>query len=129
MPLYEYRCDDCQQISTALVYSWSSAATPNCRRCGGARLSRLLSKFAFHRSWGDSLCWTPSGETLGDVNEDDAHSVDQQMGRIKQEMGGQVTPDFEHMRRELFTGPQSFDPPPSADHGHDHSHSDDHTGA
>lgn len=127
MPLYEYRCEDCQQISTALVYSWSSAASPNCRRCGGARLSRLLSKFAFHRSWGDSLGWTPSGETLGDVNEDDPHSLDQHMGRIKQEMGGQVTPDFEHMRRELFTGSQSLDPPHSEDHGHDHGHSHDHT--
>ncbi len=124
MPLYEYRCQDCQQISTALVYSWSSPdkSGPTCRRCGGARLSRLLSKFSFHQSWGDSLGWTPSGETLGDVNEDDAHSVDQHMGRIKQEMGGQVTPDFEHMRKELFTGPQSFDPPASPDHGHDHGH-------
>jgi hypothetical protein len=39
------------------------------------------------------------------------------MGRVKSEMGGQVTPDFEEMRRELFTGPQSFDTSEDTDEG------------
>ena len=38
---------------------------------------------------------------MTDVDEDDPDSLDHYMGRIKEEMGGQVTPDFEHMRREL----------------------------
>jgi hypothetical protein len=38
--------------------------------------------------------------------------VDRFMGRIKHEMGGQVTPDFEQMRQEL-----------SDHHGHGHEHS------
>lgn len=101
MPLYEYCCQDCRHISTVLVRSWSSAAAPACRRCGGARLTRLVSRFAFHRSWGDSLNWAPSGETLTDVDEDDPKSLDRFMGRLKEEMGGEVTPDFERMRREL----------------------------
>ena len=66
------------------------------------------------RSWGESLNWAPSGETLTDVNEDDPASLDRFMGRVKQEMGGQVTSDFEEMRRELHTGPRSFDVPDSS---------------
>jgi putative FmdB family regulatory protein len=109
MPLYEYRCDDCQHLNTVLVYSWSKNPDPVCSRCGGSSLTRLVSRFAVHRSWGESLDWAPSGEMLTDVDEDDPHSIDQFMGRVKAEMGGQVTPDFEEMRRELFTGPGSFD--------------------
>jgi putative FmdB family regulatory protein len=109
MPLYEYRCDDCQHLNTVLVYSWSKSAAPACWHCGGSSLTRLVSRFAVHRSWGESLDWAPGGETLTDVDEDNPYSVDQFMGRIKHEMGGQVTPDFEEIRRELFTGPQLSD--------------------
>ena len=46
----------------------------------------------------------PSYESLSDVDEDDPKSIDRFMGEIKKEMGGQVTPDFEEMRREVSDG-------------------------
>lgn len=101
MPIFDYRCDDCQGLKTVLVYSWSESTSPGCENCGSTSLTRLFSKFAVRKSWGDSLNWTPSGETLTDVDEDSPASLDRFMGRVKQEMGGQVTPDFESMRREL----------------------------
>ena len=104
MPLFEYRCDDCQRLSTLLVYSWSESSSLGCKNCGSTGLTRLFSKFAVRKSWGDSLNWAPSGETLNDVDEDSPASLDRFMGRVKQEMGGQVTPDFESMRRELSAG-------------------------
>ncbi len=104
MPLFEYRCSDCGGLTTVLVYSWSSGAPPLCARCGGEKLTKLISRFTQHKSWGESLNWAPSGETMSDVDEDDPHSLDQYMGRIKGEMGGQVTSDFEDMRRELLDG-------------------------
>ena len=122
MPLFEYKCDDCQRVNTLLVYSWTRDSDHACGGCGGDNLSKLVSRFSFRRSWGDSLNWAPSGETMRDVNEDDPGSVDQYMGRIKQEMGGQVTSDFEEMRRENRSGPPSFDQH-GHDHGHDHGHS------
>ncbi len=118
MPIYEYRCEDCQHVNSALVYSWSKDDRRTCARCGGSGLNRLVSRFSFQRSWGESLNWAPGGETLTDVNEDDPASLNQFMGRIKREMGGQVTPDFEEMRREINQGPRTFDHPPSG--GHDH---------
>jgi putative FmdB family regulatory protein len=107
MPLFEYRCDDCRHKSTLLVYSWSRDSDRVCRGCNGPNLTRLVSGFAQGRSWGESLGWAPGGETLTDVNEDDPRSIDRFMGRIKGEMGGQVTSDFEEMRRELRPKPPS----------------------
>ena len=101
MPLIEYRCDDCQRLKTLLIFSWSENNSPPCENCGSGRLTRLVSKFAVRKSWGESLNWAPSGETLNDVDEDSPASLDRFMGRVKQEMGGQVTQDFDLMRREL----------------------------
>lgn len=43
MPLYEYRCETCRHEFEALV---RNPITPQCPRCGGATLERLLSLFA-----------------------------------------------------------------------------------
>ena len=101
MPIYEYRCGGCNAVSSKLVYSWSQTTALECPDCGGADMERLMSAFSFRASWGDSLNWVPSGETSRDVDESSAAGIDQYMGRIKQEMGGQTTSDFDHMRREI----------------------------
>ena len=101
MPVHDYRCQECQEVTSVLSYSWSKKSDPVCRRCGNADMTKLMSGFAFHRPWGESLNWAPSGETLTDVNEDSPQAIDNFMGRIQQEMGGQVTPDFNQMRKEI----------------------------
>ena len=113
MPLFEYRCDNCNLRNTLLVYSWSKDSDRACQHCNSSNLTKLISKFTQGRSWGESLGWVPGGETLTDVNEDDPHSIDQFMGRIKGEMGGQVTPDFNEMRQELLPKPDTA----NHDHG------------
>jgi len=46
MPLYEYRCDDCQGITEALR-TMSSADKPiACEHCGSAKTRRVQSVFA-----------------------------------------------------------------------------------
>lgn len=40
MPLYEYQCEDCGRESELLV---TGSQTPACPKCGGHRLSKLLS--------------------------------------------------------------------------------------
>ena len=64
-------------------------------------MQRLMSKFSFRSSWGDSLKWAPSGETMRDLDESSPTSIDSYMGRIKKEMGGQTTSDFDRERRDI----------------------------
>lgn len=101
MPLYEYRCTTCQTISALLVYSWSTGNGPACKQCGGTDMQRIMSGFSSPQSWGDSLNWVPSRETSSDIDENSSTSIEQYMGRVKKEMGGQTTPDFDEMRREI----------------------------
>jgi putative FmdB family regulatory protein len=45
MPIYEYRCEDCDKRSSALLTSYSSV-DPACPHCGKRALRRLVSTFA-----------------------------------------------------------------------------------
>ena len=101
MPLYEYRCGDCQEVTSVLVRTTSGGNQPGCDHCQSVNMEKIISKFSFRGSWGDSLNWTPSQETMRDVNESDSASIDNYMGRIKKEMGGQTTPDFNRERKDI----------------------------
>lgn len=46
MPLFEYRCRDCNQVSEVLV---RGAEQPVCAHCGSRRLDKQLSAFAAPR--------------------------------------------------------------------------------
>ena len=101
MPLYEYRCDDCQKVTSVLVRTMSAEQHPTCEHCQSANMEKLISKFSFRASWGDSLNWAPSRETTGDVDDSSGASIDKHMGRIEKEMGGQTSPEFNRERREM----------------------------
>ena len=100
MPLYEYRCQDCCRRSTVLVRSLTNAPDPSCEHCGSANLRRLVSKFSFRRSMGSSLDWMPDS-VPGEADQEDPGQMADWMRRMKQEMGGEVSPEFESMLGEI----------------------------
>ena len=50
MPIYEYKCQDCDRLTSVFVKSMSSEVDATCRHCGGSKLSRAISGFAYHKS-------------------------------------------------------------------------------
>lgn len=50
MPVYEYACHDCRKVVSVLARR-TEGFEPRCPDCGGARLDRLISRFAFHQSF------------------------------------------------------------------------------
>jgi putative FmdB family regulatory protein len=67
MPLYEYLCPDCQRVFTFMLPTMGDAETPACPRCGGVRMERQLSRFAFVRGGTDPLAALPGTESVGGV--------------------------------------------------------------
>ena len=53
MPIYEYRCNDCQRKVDVFVRDVAKPAAPNCSNCGSQDLSRLFSRFGYRRSKND----------------------------------------------------------------------------
>lgn len=62
-------------------------------------MTRLISRFAFRRSWGDSMNWGPESEGA-DVPED-PQEMAHWLRRMKREMGSEVTPEFDEAIDQL----------------------------
>ena len=50
MPIYEYRCNECNTKSSLFVRITADPISPTCPACGSSELVRLVSSFACHRS-------------------------------------------------------------------------------
>ncbi|MBW2062691.1 MAG: zinc ribbon domain-containing protein [Deltaproteobacteria bacterium] len=50
MPIYEYRCESCGKITSALILKSQEEETLQCAHCQGDCLIRVLSQFALHKT-------------------------------------------------------------------------------
>lgn len=50
MPIYEFACSDCGQVSTFFVRTVYGSFEARCHGCGSTAVSRIMSSVAFHRS-------------------------------------------------------------------------------
>lgn len=53
MPIYEYKCRNCQSTSSHFTRKVSDPVEPSCPACGSPEMERLISKVAYHRSMKD----------------------------------------------------------------------------
>jgi putative FmdB family regulatory protein len=95
MPIYEYDCRDCRRVVSLLVLRPSNASAPTCPRCGGAALTRLLSRFASPKSEEARMEALADSNSLGDLDENNPASVARFMKRMGQELGDDVGGDFD----------------------------------
>ena len=63
-------------MSSLLTYSWSTSSQPQCKHCGGANLTKLISRFSVHRAWGESLDWNSSDGSMDDFDDGDDFGMD-----------------------------------------------------
>ena len=106
MPIYEYQCQDCQRRTSIFVRSVSSPAGGACEHCGGAKLSRVMSKFAVHG--GRVNLDDPS--SMDGIDESDPRAVARLMRQMGEESGEAMEPGFEEMigRMEAGESPDSL---------------------
>lgn len=109
MPIYEYDCPECRRVVSLLVLRPSAAATPTCPRCGGTRLTRLMSRFATVKSEDARLEALADPGSLGDLDENDPASVARFMKKMGQELGDELGDDFEGAVDEAMGEPAGGD--------------------
>jgi putative FmdB family regulatory protein len=95
MPIYEYECADCRRRVSLLVRSFAAAASPVCPRCGGTRLTRVMSRFATVKSEDARLESLTDSASVGDLDENDPASVARFMKKMGREFGDDLGDDFE----------------------------------
>ena len=111
MPIYEYRCADCRRRVSVFFRSLGAVTDPVCPRCGGARLTRLMSRVAVHRSsgraggdddFGDDE-FGPGG-MLDGLDENDPRALAGAMRRMSEESGEPLEPEMEEALGRLERG-------------------------
>ncbi len=106
MPIYEYRCHQCQRRVSLLWRSMSAAteSQPVCPRCGSTQLSRLISKVAVLRSEESRMDNLADPSSLGDLDENDPKSLARWMRKMSGEMGEDLGDEFREVVDRLEAG-------------------------
>lgn len=106
MPIYEYRCRDCRRKVSILWRTFSEAETgeARCPRCGGEKLTRLVSRVRLVRSEESRLDDLADSSSFGDLDENDPRSLARFMRKMGDEMGEDLGPEFEEVVDRLEAG-------------------------
>ncbi len=104
MPIYEFECLDCHRKTTALVMLRERIGEVRCKKCGGARLEKLWSRFAAPKSEDARLESLADPSTMGDIDESDPKSVARYMKKMGQEMGENFGEDVDQAIEEEMAG-------------------------
>ena len=100
MPIYEYRCEDCQKYSTFLILQ-GHASTLSCKHCKGKHLERVMSRFASPKSEEARMEALADPSNFGDVDENDPKSIARFMKKMGKEMGEDMGEDFDEAMESM----------------------------
>jgi putative FmdB family regulatory protein len=103
MPIYEYRCESCRRRVSVWVRRMGEEAQ-RCPRCGGTRLERLVSRFAYARGDEARMERLADDAALAGVDENDPRSVARLMKRMSEQMGEDAGPELEQAMEEIESG-------------------------
>ena len=73
MPLYEYRCSECNRKFTLLVGVTATKAKRACPKCGSRKITKLISRIsplARGRDFDDDVSESDLDDMEGDVGDD-----------------------------------------------------------
>ena len=89
MPIYEFRCADCNRKFEILVLRREEKSPAPCPHCNGEKVQRLISRFASIKSEEARLESLADPSNLSGLDENDPSS----MARWLKRMGGQLGED------------------------------------
>lgn len=65
MPIYEFKCRECEEFFELLVMGKTEEDEMKCPKCGAQSFERIMSRTNFNVTGGSSACSGPSDGTAG----------------------------------------------------------------
>lgn len=113
MPVYEYRCLDCDRKTSLLFLTAAAAVAPRCEHCGSSNLKKLISRVAVFRSEESRLENLADPASFSGLDENDPKSVARwmkKMGReFSDELGDGFNEEVDRALEETETAEESDD--------------------
>ena len=110
MPIYEYRCQQCGEVSSFFVRSINSPFTANCQSCGSEEMERRMSTFAMGKTTASVHADNPVGG-----NSRDYYSDPRNIGRHVEESFARHGVDMPSSVRESIDAARSGETPKGLD--------------
>ncbi|OGP66552.1 MAG: hypothetical protein A2169_14485 [Deltaproteobacteria bacterium RBG_13_47_9] len=107
MPIYEFRCEDCGKLSEFLLMRRDEVFIPQCKRCKGKKMSRVLSKVRVIHSEESRMESLADPTKWGDIDESDPRSMAKWMKRMGKELGEDMDGMDEALEEELSSKPEA----------------------
>jgi putative regulatory protein, FmdB family len=93
MPIYEYICENCGVKNSFLVFSWEDEVL-KCKKCGGEKLKRIISRFARLRSEEEKMESTVD-EAMRSVDINNPDSIKRWMRKTLKEYSSELDSDID----------------------------------
>lgn len=103
MPIFEFMCEECHRTFSVLVGVVSNSREPVCPKCGGKKLTKLISRFSRLRSEEDKLESLADESLLGDV-ENDPKAMRKWVREMGKAMDEDMGDDLEAALEEEMSG-------------------------
>ncbi len=97
MPIYEYRCNQCQREFSRLLLRLREAGEVRCEFCGSTNLTRLLSSFRVHQTEESRLADFDPSKPRGDDFYKDSRNVGLWTKKRMKEMGVDLGPQLDEV--------------------------------
>jgi putative FmdB family regulatory protein len=112
MPVYEYRCQDCNRL-VRLTFSFVQygKVEPVCTYCESKNLIRRIGRLAVAKSEDSRMDDLMSDTALANIDEDDPRALGKFMRKMSKEMGEDMGDEFNEVvdRLEKGESPESIE--------------------
>jgi len=97
MPIYEYLCESCGKITSALILKPEEEREVVCEHCQGNQLKRALSKFALHKTEAQRLKEFNPRAPRGESFYKDDRNIGLWAKKRAGELGADLGPGFDEV--------------------------------
>ncbi len=104
MPIYEYQCGQCRELSSFLVLKTKEAEGISCKFCGSKDLRRVLSGFAHHRSEASRLENFNTSKARGEEFYKDSRNIGLWAKKKAKELGADLGTQFDEVVEKARSG-------------------------
>ena len=100
MPIFEYKCSDCQKVISVLILNNETQNKLHCPHCKSVNLNKIFSRFASPKSEEARMESFADPSKWSGLDEDDPKSMVKLMKKMGKEMGEEVGEDYDQMIEE-----------------------------
>ena len=104
MPIYEYRCNQCQGRSSQFVSNSEESSIVECAHCGSTNRTRIFSAFSVHQSEASRLAKMDSSKTRDLDFYSDPRNIGLYAKKRTKELGMDLGSKLEEVVEKARTG-------------------------